>query len=381
MTLHDLRDLVAAQPAFETLRQTTDGMAPGQSIRIKGAAGSLPAFVLADLLEASGGPIVALLPESESADYLRSDLEQLLGSDDQVLFFPPTGHAPYDPDQLTDSLPLVQRADALGHLREGFDGILVTSVEAISEKVPPPDTVQDETMSVRVGDEVAPEALMERLTSQGFEPVEFVNAPGEVATRGGILDVYPFAGGFPIRLEFFGDEVDEIREFDPANQRSVSRLEVARLIPNLGETTVQIGTVAVTPLAFLPSHTPLVLFDSARMPDLARDLYDSATTAYEEYAASGHDEPVAPPETRYLSPESLGATIANHPTLTFGTFASGDADTTVDLGGTPQPEVGGDVTRLRQRLIERSTTWTQAILCDSTSQKNRLFEILAVAAE
>ncbi|OZC04769.1 transcription-repair coupling factor [Rubricoccus marinus] len=371
-----MRDLVASQSPFEFLRQRSDGMAPGQTIRVKGAAGSLPAFALADILEASGGPIIALLPESESADYLRSDLEQLLGGDDQVLFFPPTGQSPYDPEQLTDSLPLVQRADALGRLRDGFDGILVTSVEAISEKVPPPEAVGEETMSIRVGDEVAPEALMERLTGQGFEPVEFVSSPGEVATRGGILDVYPFAGGFPIRLEFFGDEVDEIREFDPANQRSVSSLDVARLIPNLGETTVEIGHGAVTPLAFLPDYTPLVTFDDARMLDFAKGLFDSAATAYADQTPDEDEAPVSPPETRYLSPESLQEAIANHPRIIFGTFASGDADVEVDLGGTPQPEVSGDVARLRQRLIERQANWTTAILCDSGSQKNRLFEIL-----
>ena len=299
VTLQDLRDQVASLPPFETLRQRSDGMAPGDTIRIKGAAGSLPAFTLADLLDASGGPIIALLPESESADYLRSDLEQLLGGDERVLFFPPTGHAPYDPGQLAESLPLVQRADALGRLREGFDGILVTSVEAISEKVPPPEAVQDQTLTVRVGDELAPEALMERLTGQGFALVEFVGAAGEVATRGGILDVFPFAGGYPIRLEFFGDEIDEIREFDPANQRSISRLEVARLVPNLDGTEAGIGEGAVTPLAFLPISTPLATFDEARMSEFAEARYASATSAYEAYA-SGEERRASP-----LSPNAL----------------------------------------------------------------------------
>ncbi|HEX8384718.1 MAG TPA: hypothetical protein VF576_00960, partial [Rubricoccaceae bacterium] len=87
--------------------------------------------MVADLLDETSkkkghGVIVAVLAESESADYLRSDLEQVLGSDERVLFFPPTGHDPYDPEQLGDSLPLVQRADALGRLREGFRGVLVT---------------------------------------------------------------------------------------------------------------------------------------------------------------------------------------------------------------------------------------------------------------
>ncbi len=203
MTLSDLRARLSALPFFDQVRKATQALPPGDSLRLKGTAGSLPAFVLADVLQAQGGPMVVLLAESESADYLRSDLEQVLGSDDRVLFLPPTGQEPYDLGQVNDSLPLVQRADALGRLRSGFTGVLVTSVEAISELVPLPETVGDETQTVRVGEETPPEELVERLTGQGFELVEFVSEPGELALRGGILDVYPFAGGYPIRLEFF----------------------------------------------------------------------------------------------------------------------------------------------------------------------------------
>ncbi|MEM1054677.1 MAG: transcription-repair coupling factor [Bacteroidota bacterium] len=376
MTIQDLREAVASSPAFHSLRDRAEVLTPGEAVRIKNAAGSLPAFALADLLDELGGPVVALLPESESADYLRSDLEQLLGSDDRVLFFPPTGHAPYDPDQLADSLPLVQRADALGRLRDGFRGILVTSVEAISELVPPPEAVQDETLTVRVGDEMEPAALMDRLTGQGFEPVEFVSAPGEVATRGGILDVYPFAGGFPIRLEFFGDELDEIREFDPVNQRSVARLEVARLVPNLGETRADDGAEGVTPLSFLPPDTPLATFDEGRMIEITEALYRFTTTAYEALNLDKDTLPPPPPETRYLSPETLGSLLAERSRLLFGTFTSTNADETLDLGGRPQPEVNGEVVRLRETLQARADQWRTVIVCDSASQKNRLFDLL-----
>ena len=376
MTIQDLREAVASSPTLHDLRTLTEALGPGQALRIKSASGSLPAFAIADLLDHLGGPLVALLPESESADYLRSDLEQLLEGDDRVLYFPPTGHDPYDADQLADSLPLVQRADALGRLRDGFDGVFVTSVEAIAQLVPPPEAVQDETMTVRLGDEVEPSELMDGLTGQGFEPVEFVSEPGEVAIRGGILDLYPFAGGYPIRLEFFGDEIDEIREFDPVNQRSVARLEVARLVPNLGETRFKDGSQAVTALSFLPAEVPLVTFDEGRMTEVAAALYDSATTAYAEIPLEDEEEPPPPPETRVLSPETLGSLLEAHPRLLFGTFASTDAADTLDLGARPQPEVNGEVIRLREKLQARSDDWWTVIVCDSTSQRNRLFELL-----
>ena len=374
MTLSDLRARLAALPFFEQVRDELDGLTPGDALRLKGTVGSLPAFVLADVLDEAGGPLVALLAESESADYLRSDLEQLLGGVERVLFLPPTGQDPYDPEQLSDTLPLVQRADALGRLRDGFDGLLVTSVEAISELVPLPETVSDETLTIRVGDTAPPEGLMDRLSGQGFQPVEFVSEPGELALRGGILDVYPFAGGYPVRLEFFGDEVDQIREFDPQTQRSITRLESTRLVPNLdAERYTEAGHV--TPLDYLPTQTPLALFDSQRLVEEAQKRFDAAGEAYRERTEeAGEGDRPAPPESKYLTGEALSTLIASHPALLFGTFSdSGDRE--VELQATPQPSYNGDLGRLRDDIDGRGGV-DYVVLCDSASQKNRLWELL-----
>ena len=371
VTLDSIRRRLSALPGFSDTRDAVATLGPGDRLRIKGAAGSLPAFVLADLLESHGGPLLTLLPESESADYLRSDLEQLLDGDDRVLFIPPTGQEPYDPEQLADTLPLVQRADALAQLRDDFAGIVVTSAEAIAERVPPPDTVSDETMTVRVGEDIAPETLMDRLTGQGFEPVEFVSAPGELALRGGILDVYPFAGGYPIRLEFFGDEIDSIREFDPQTQRSVSRTESARLVPNLGGTA---GDSHATILDFVPSGTPVVLFDDARMAEVAGVRFRAAADAHRE--RSTPDAPLPAPESRYVSAEDLQTLLDGRSSVLFGTF-SGPADAEIDLGARPQPSYNGDLKRLRKDVDQRALAGeSTVILCDSASQRSRLFELL-----
>ena len=385
MTLADLRLRLAALPFFARVREVAAAQTPGSGLRLKGTVGSLPAFVLADLLEGpfggkkSDGVLVALLAENESAEYLRSDLEQVLGSDDHVLFFPPTGHDPYDAEQLSDSLPLVQRADALGRLRDGFRGVVVTSVEALADLVPPPETVAVETLTVRVGESVEPESLVERLVGQGFEIVEFVTAPGEMALRGGILDVYPFAGGYPVRLEFFGDEVDSVREFDPATQRSVSRLDAARLVPNLGEASAHAGGAqAVTIMAFLPAAVPLALFDADRLGGAVRERYEAAATAFD---ALPPDARPAPPPARHLSGEAFEALLGGHPQIRFGAFSAAPADATLDLGARPQPGYGGDVRRLRDDLLARRNAGgpdaaETLVLCDSRSQRDRLFDLL-----
>jgi len=347
-------------------------LAPGSSLRLKGAAGSLPAFVLANLLESNVGPLVALLAESESADYLRSDLEQVLGSDAKVLFFPPTGHAPYDLDQLTETAPLVARADALAQLRDGFEGVLVTSVEAISELVPPSEMISDETKTIKVGEEVSPGELMDLLIGRGFEPVEFVGQPGEIALRGGILDVFPFAGGYPIRIEFFGDEIDSIREFDPTSQRSVARMDHARLVPNLDAPSYS-GAKRVTALDFLPGGTLTALFDSQRLVEVASEHFANAEKHFEELE---DDDAPPPPIERYLTGDHLASLLSKQPQLLFGTF-SGEGGTTLDFNAIPQPGYNGDIKRLRTDIAERKKTGEVFfVLCDSKSQRGRLFELL-----
>ena len=381
VTLDLICQRLAALPFFARTRSEAASLPAGNRLRLKGAVGSLPAFVLADLLDGpfgrkkkGEGVLVAILPENESAEYLRSDLEQVLGSDDRVLFFPPTGHDPYDAEQLADSLPLVQRADALGRLREGFRGMIVTSAEALADLVPPPETVAVETLTVAVGESVEPDVLMERLVGQGFDIVEFVTAPGEIALRGGILDVYPFAGGYPVRLEFFGDEVDSVREFDPATQRSVSRLDAARLVPNLGEAGGQGAAQAVTPLAFLPAGVPVVLFDAERLGETVTTRFEAAQTAFNAFDEKPN---AAPPDARHLSPAAFGALLAGHPLILFGSFSGEAADGTLELTATPQPSYGGDVRRLRDDLNARKDGPTETvILCDSRSQRDRLFELL-----
>ncbi len=373
---------VAGATSSDAFRVSAGALGQRSALRVRNAAGSLPAFLIADLLETAGGPIAALLETNEAADFLRSDLEQILGSDARVAFFPPTGHTPYDPEQLQETLPLVQRADALGRLREGFDGVLVTSVEAVTELVPPPESVSAETLTIRVGESHAPESLVDRLVQQGFDVVEFVSAPGEVALRGGILDVFPFAGGYPLRIEFFGDDVDAIREFDPLTQRSVSRTEHARLVPNLDNLPHSESTAGTTAIDFLPGDALVATFDEGRLTEAAAARFLDASQRFAMRLADAGTSPedrsaLRAPEERYLDGDGLTNRLAARRRLQFGTFPGGTAAETVDIGARPQPAFGGDMGLLRASLARHRAAGAEAvILCDSPPQRGRLFELL-----
>ncbi|MFB3131089.1 MAG: transcription-repair coupling factor, partial [Rhodothermales bacterium] len=356
-------------------RRSADPADPA-ALHLKGAVGSIPAFVLRRLMQASAQPIACILADADAASYLHSDLEQLHGPSEGLLLFPPGGHKPYDHEQMADPAPLIHRADVLQQLGEGFNGLVVTSVEALFERVPPPATVQQETLVIAIGEETPPASLVERLVGQGFERVEFVEQPGELAWRGGILDVYPFAGDYPIRIEFFGDEIDSIREFDARTQRSISRLTSARIVPNLERASDE--SVAHTSLFdYFPETTLLATFDEGRLAEHAEALFNHAKDLFEHTCAAHPDQLHPAPSTRYLDGDGLTAALLTHPRLLFGLFTDQGADETLTLAAHPQPAFHGHIELLRRQIVENATRQMETfILCDSRGQEARLHDLL-----
>jgi transcription-repair coupling factor (superfamily II helicase) len=363
-------------------------------LQVKGAAGSLPAFLLYHLHREPAPPLCCLVPDEDAAAYLQSDLEQLLSDPEEALLrVPATQKKPYDSEQsrkLSGSTPLIERADALQRLAEGFDGILITSVPAVGELVPPPQAVQQETLTVETGEEMSLEALADRLLEQDFSPVEFVEEPGDFARRGGILDVFPYAGSYPVRIDFFGDEIDGLREFDPQTQRSVSRLTTARLVPNLEREEASRRLSGSIPIfEYLPADVVLATVDESQIREGVQVQYDEATDAYDDRRAALQDDEtdaspddLTPPGQRFLDRPALEQLLARHPRLLFGAFATsgrpaGGATQTLALGGDPQPSFNSNMDLVRDRLRENGTRDLDTfLLCDSQGQSSRLRGLL-----
>jgi transcription-repair coupling factor (superfamily II helicase) len=112
--------------------------------------------------------------------------------------------------------------------------LVVTSVVALLQRTFPAGTVRERTRTLTRGDRVDPLDLVEWLEAQGYEPEAQVTQKGEIALRGGILDIYPLTSPWPVRLEFFGDELESLRQFDPLTQ--ISRAEITAVtMPPAGE--------------------------------------------------------------------------------------------------------------------------------------------------
>ena len=152
--------------------------------------------------------------------------------DVELLELPAWDCLPYDRVSPNPTL-ISRRIDALTRLLEPPLGprLLLTTVNAALQQVPPRGVFAESTLAVRVGQRLRPEKLQNFLTHNGYLRTETVREPGEFAVRGGILDLFPPGADEPVRLDFFGDEVEGLRTFDPMSQRTRDRRDSLLLKP------------------------------------------------------------------------------------------------------------------------------------------------------
>ena len=123
------------------------------------------------------------------------------------------------------------RVAALAAWRSGRARVLVAGVQALLQHTIAPADLPDQPRELRLGARIHQDALLRDLFDLGYVPVLEVAGRGEFARRGGIVDVFPPSLPLPIRIEFFGDEIDSLRAFDPTDQRTVGTIESAVLLP------------------------------------------------------------------------------------------------------------------------------------------------------
>lgn len=156
------------------------------------------------------------------------------GEESRVFFFPSSKRR-----RTTDEAMVIQRTECLAALESGKSRvesqeaeamIIVTYPEAINETVPAQETLSAISCQFSVGQEIQQSTLANQLSEIGFERVDFVFEPGQYAIRGGIVDIYSYSHDMPYRLDFFGDEIDSIREFDIEDQLSKNKVTTAQIV-------------------------------------------------------------------------------------------------------------------------------------------------------
>jgi transcription-repair coupling factor (superfamily II helicase) len=189
-----------------------------------------PARALLPLLLAEG-PLLVVVPRERDVEETAQDLRTLAaeaGLEGAVLALPAPGPPPFRglPRHADAS---ARRAAALLQARSAR--ALVASPASLLRPSLAPRLLETRVVSLRVGDEMTPEILLEALDEGGYAREDPVTAPGQVARRGGILDVFPSDAAEPVRIELFGDTVESLRRFDPDTQRATAPVEALVTLP------------------------------------------------------------------------------------------------------------------------------------------------------
>ena len=270
--------------------------------RLQGLTGGSPAYVLSRVLEGLDRPTLLVAPSDKAAAELAIELQAFLGerSDDSFLVRRVHAFPAREVPLLEMVSPSVDveasRTSALYQLSQSKAPILVASVDALSEWTMPPKDLAVASLYFVVGDDLLLEDLVPKLEGTGYRKVPTVDEQGELAVRGGIIDLWPPGFEYPLRVELGGDTVESIRLFDPGDQRSFAPSEDLVVLPS--------APVALERMAEAETRRRI----SDRCEELL--LASSERRRLDEYLASG----VHFPGVELLAPYVYGArtTIMDH---------------------------------------------------------------------
>jgi transcription-repair coupling factor (superfamily II helicase) len=423
MVLPFVRDLftdVERLPAFSRVASHLKENA--ERIRVSGLVPTAKALLLVLLQKAVGRPLIIVVADNRAAEDLIPVLQafcELTGaaSSDSVVCLPNHDVLPF---QNLSPHPEIQkeRAVALWKIATGAASFVISPIAATALRLRSAEYYADLARTVRRGEMLEVDSLLPHLNTVGYHSTDVVEMPGEYALRGGILDVYSPEDERPVRIEFFGDEVESIRKFDPATQRSSNPVDEALLLPltetpvteellgavharlsgkritgneEIIEQAVRAGGVTVfpgwefyTPVAGA-NHTlfdllprALVLTDES---DTVRREFDHAWSRIEEAHESSGVGKLVRPGDLYLPPEDWWKKLAGLPgaDVEHLEIARGDDSTSViSFQSQPTPRFHGSVPAMLEEVKKLIADSKRVLIAvPNTGEVERLADIFS----
>ena len=369
-----LLDAMARQPEFHAAAARLP--ARGATLDLANLPGSSAALLLAALARRHERRIFAVIAHSPpDAEAFEADLQALLDEHAAVLF-PQRETLPYEAAEHHLEVGGL-RVEAAEALLSGRVRILVTTARALQELADIPAGLSELRLSLRQGEPTALAALTARLDAMGFARVPLVEAVGQYAVRGGIIDLFGFGAPDPVRIEFWGDVVESIRRFDILDQRSIGELDSVDILPvdlrTSAPTVPESAAIARRSLLdVLSADTLLVeLAAGAAERDFER-TWDQVLHLHD--AARKRGEEPEPPVTLFLDPAAACARMN-----AFGRIiVHGESATAMRFDIREAEPIERDMDRLATLLRVGAARGEEThILCDNAGQLDRLEELLA----
>ncbi|TMD89569.1 MAG: transcription-repair coupling factor [Chloroflexi bacterium] len=257
MTLQGLLALLAQRPEF---RRLLEELRKGEGLpALTGVTEAARPYVIAALAKALKQPFLVVVDDEAQANQMVESLKVFVEQPNDVLCLPDRDALPYE-RLISDALTMQKRMQAMIALVEQErDVIAVCSARALTQPVMPPQELSAALYTLQVGHEVDLTLMLEHLFKLGYEPVAEVEEPGQFSHRGGIVDLFPPTLPRPVRVEFFGDEIESLRTFDQETQRSLNPIATCVISPAREALPIR-GPEAVKELEQL--HTEMLVSES-----------------------------------------------------------------------------------------------------------------------
>lgn len=296
MQLSELIQLFQHHPGVKALERCWTEQSP--LVFLDGLQGSAAPVMLAATAQEAQGLYVVVMNDEEEAGYFYNDLRQLLG-DAAVLFLPSSyrravkyGHRDAANEILrTDVLSKLTRLMAKSEKGDkNLALFVVTFPAALAEKVASPKAMDEQTLTLSVGQEQDVTVFVKALEELGFKRRDYVYEPGEYALRGSILDIFSYASEYPFRVDFFGDDIESIRTFEVQTQLSQEVCSTISIVPDVESETAVGSLVPITD--YLPPHTTIVAKDLPFVGEVVNRIFEEGFTqqAVAEQAATSEME-------------------------------------------------------------------------------------------
>lgn len=358
------------QTVAEKLKEKTPAF-----LQLKGLTGSLDAVIVGSTYALTKQTFLIILHDKEEAAYFFNDLQGLLPQK-EILFFPASYKKAYQFEE-TENANILMRAEILNRINHrGHDGeIIVTYPEALTEKVINKKSLLKNTFTAKVGDEVDIEFIGELLATYDFERSDFVYEAGQYAVRGGIIDIFSYANEEPYRLEFFGNQIESIRTFNPDDQLSIAAVSEINIIPNVQ--TKLLEETRQSFLTFLPADTKIWIKDYQQTLDTLDLYFRKSSEAFETILKEGgNTQIVLDPEQLFENSNSFLPDLDRRLIIEFGNRFYNKTEHVFTFEAEAQPSFNKNFDLLVDNLsFNQSRGFNNVITSESDKQIERLSKI------
>ena len=371
----DLLQFYVRDPRNGALREALD--VPAQKVELHGMVGSAVPLSAAGFLahEDEAGKRrhhLFVLDDKEQAAYFMNDLQAMVGEERPILFYPRSARVPYAEEGRVENANVAMRAEVLNEINGGRDGLcIVTFPEALAEQVITRQELSNQTFTLSLGESYTMDFLDEVLLAYEFEKVDFVYEPGQYSMRGGIVDIFSFSFDHPYRIEFFGDDVDSIRKFDPTTQLSVAKMTRATIVPNVGNTSLHESHEPF--FSFLPQDSVLWMADAKRCEAGLDKAMERARAHFDKLSG---EVKRTPPESLYLEGKHLEGLLESFAVVEFGGGATWPARVILKYGMTAQPAFNKQFDMIASNLrANHKQGYVNVVVSGQATQLERIHDV------